>query len=487
MKPDLFLARTAARDLAEADLLVQVLREDGGRLVPAGPGELDDSAGGFAGAALDSRALQGDDLFVALPGDRADGRRFIDQALARGHWVLAGLEAGWDDAKNLAGMPAAPGSGVLVCLDGVAGFTRLAVCNRRRWNGVVIGVTGTNGKTTCKDFCAAMLRGSGPVCFTRGNHNNRLGVPLTLLQLAAAHEFAVIEMGASAVGHIAALADLARPHIGVITNAGSAHLAEFGSLAGVISGKGELLDVLPENGTAILNADSPGFSDWCERARCPVVSWGSGAGDCRWSWRVVPGRGWETEIDGTSWPTPLPGRHNGANLTAALLAVRAAGLSDAEARQGLDGFAGSPHRGLLLEWEGRLLLDDCYNANPVSMLAAAAALNDLAVAAGGIAIVGGMGELGADSLALHRETGAKLAQLGLGALVAVGAAGEALGRGFDAEGGEAHYCADHACAAQWIRTMTRTGDVILLKGSRSEALEKILDHLPGVAPARKGP
>ncbi|PIV81148.1 hypothetical protein COW53_05935, partial [bacterium CG17_big_fil_post_rev_8_21_14_2_50_64_8] len=472
MKPDLYSARTAARDLAEVDLLVRVLREDGGRLVPAGAEDLEEAAGGFAGAALDSRTLEGTELFVALPGERADGRRFLDQALARGHWVLAGLEAGWDDAEDLAGMPAAPGSGVLVCADGIAGFTRLAVCNRSRWGGTVIGVTGTNGKTTCKDFCAAMLGGRDPVCFTRGNHNNRLGVPLTLLQLAPHHEFAVIEMGASAVGHIGTLADLARPHIGVITNAGSAHLAEFGSLEGVISGKGELLDVLPATGTAILNADSPGFSDWFARARCPVVSWGSGDGDCRWSWRAVPGRGWETEIDGESWLTPLPGRHNGANLTAALLAARAAGLSDAEARRGLEGFAGSAHRGLLLDWEGRLLLDDCYNANPVSMLAAAAALRDLAVNGGGIAIVGGMGELGADSLTLHRETGARLAELGLGALVAVGSGGEALGRGFDAQGGEAHYCADHAGAAQWIRTMTRPGDVILLKGSRSEALEK---------------
>ncbi len=476
----------AARDLMAAGMLVGVWCCRQGGLVPVPAEALTPADGAWSGAGLDSRTLTEGQLFVALPGEHVDGRDFLDRAVATGHWVLAGRENGWSGEQALAGLPAAPGAGVLLCRDGAEGLAFLAGRHRSRWQGTLIGITGSNGKTTCKDLCAALLGGAARVWATAGNHNNRLGVPLTLLGLQAEHRFAVVEMGASSEGQIAFLADLVRPSIGVITNAAAAHLSEFGSLEGVVRGKGELLDALPENGTAVLNADSPGFDQWRRRAGCPVVSWGREAGDHRWTWKTVPGRGWVTVIDGESWPTPLPGRHNGANLTAALLAVRAAGLSDEAARSGLARFEGSPHRSHLLRWDGRLILDDSYNANPRSMLAAGSALVELASGGKSCAVLGAMAELGDDAAGLHRETGRSLADLGVQVVVAVGAGARPLGEGFDERGGEVHYCPDQEAAADWIRSRTRPRDVVLLKGSRSSAMEIVLDYLPGITTASQG-
>ncbi len=472
----------AIADLYAGGQLANVLCARDGLLVPVAREQWPTTGGAFRTAGLDTRLLEPGQLFVALPGDRVDGRDFIAAALAHGHWTLAGLEDGWRGPEALAAVPAASAAGVLVCRDGTKALELLAACHRQRWPGTMIGITGTNGKTTTKDLCAAMLSAAGGVCATRGNFNNRLGVPLTLLSLGGQHAFAVVEMGASAVGQIAALSALVGPRIGVITNAADAHLAEFGSLAGVIKGKGELLDALADGGTAILNADSPGFEQWRAQARCRVISWGTRAGEHRWSWRPDPSAAGTTMIDGISWHTPLPGRHNGANLTAALLAVRAAGVADEVARSGLASFQGSPHRGRLLAWAGRLLLDDSYNANPRSMVAAGRALVEMAAGRRTCAVLGAMAELGAQEGELHRETGRQLANLGVSTLVAVGSGAEPLGRGFDATGGEAHYCPNQEAAADWIKTHTAPGDVILLKGSRSAAMENVLSFLSDVEP-----
>ena len=283
-------------------------------------------------------------------------------------------------------------------------------------------------------------------------------------------------MGASAVGEIAGLAPLAAPIVGVITNAAPAHLAEFGSLEGIISGKGELVAALPADGKAVLNAESPGFAQWCGRSNASVVSFGRG-GDHPWSWRPAADGTGILVLDGVEWPVPLPGEHNGANLAAAILAGRALGVDDAALRRGLAGFRGSPHRGVRLEVAGRTVLDDAYNANPRSLVAAARAL--LALPGGGraVAVLGHMAELGADSDAIHRDCGRELAGLGLDALLAVGAAAAPLAAGFDAAGGDAHHCGSHAEAADWLVRSSVPGDRILVKGSRSAAMERVLTLL----------
>jgi UDP-N-acetylmuramoyl-tripeptide--D-alanyl-D-alanine ligase len=463
----------AAEHLQAAGLLRAVVVADSGAWRTV---ETRDARGRFHGAVLDSREAAPDRLFVGLRGTRTDGRRFAASALAAGAHALAGPA---DDGGAHPDESAPEHGTLLVCDDPEAALTRLAACWRRRFTPETIGVTGSNGKTTTKDLLAALLSGAGPVLATRGNLNSAQGVPVTLLDLGPEHRYAVIEMGASAVGHIAARAGLARPRIGIITNASAAHLQEFGSLDGVVRGKGEMVEALPDDGVAILDADQPAFAAWRDRASCRVVSWGRQAGDHHWDWQ--PGdhavAGWLV-LDGDRWPVPLPGRHNAANLCAAILAARAAGAADDDLRRGLSAFRASPHRGHVIRLGGRTVLDDCYNANPASMVSAVAALLGLP---GGrsVAVLGGMAELGPDQEQLHRECGRRCAELGLSRLVAVGDLALPLGEGFAAAGGQADFATDHAAAADLVATATREGDRILLKGSRSTAMEKVLDEWRG--------
>jgi UDP-N-acetylmuramoyl-tripeptide--D-alanyl-D-alanine ligase len=464
-------ASRAIADLAAAGLAPAVLAAVDGRLEPVTAAE---AAGGFLGAGLDSRTLEDETLFVALAGERADGRDHAGSHLARGGWVLAAPRQGDDP---FTGREAGPGAGVLLADDPVRALQVLASCWRRTLPAVTAAVTGTNGKTTTKDLLAALLRGAGPVHATAGNLNNHLGVPVTVLGLRPEHRFGVIETGASAVGEIAVLAPIAAPTVGIITNASPAHLAEFGSLEGIIEGKGELVAALPAGGAAVLNADSPGFDQWRARTKARVVSFGATAGDHRWSWRPAPDGSGVLTLDGESWLVPLPGEHNGANLAAAILAARALGAADGDLRRGLATFAGSPHRGVRLDLGGRRVLDDAYNANPRSMVAAARSL--LALPGGGrtVAVLGWMAELGDDADAIHRRTGAELAALGLDELVAVGDAAAPLAEGFAAGGGRAHRCATCAEAADHLTGSTAPGDRILVKGSRSAAMERVLTLL----------
>ncbi len=467
------LARAAAV-LRDAGLAKAVLIRRDGDWRRAGKD--DDLAGAaFAGATLDSRAVAGGELFVALRGEKTDGRVHAPAALAAGAGAV--LTRPWDGPgpDPLLAAEAAAGAGLLVCPDPTTALQCLAGAWRSLQPAGVIGITGTNGKTTTKDLLAAMLAGAGPVCATAGNLNNDLGLPLTLLGLRPEHRYAVAEMGASAPGDIARLAPLAAPGVGVITNAAPAHLAGFGSLETVVAAKGELLDVLPAGGTAVLNADSPGFAAWAERAPCPVVSWGREAGDHRWSWRPAadPARG-ELELDGRRYVVPLPGPHNAANLVAALLAARACGVAEKDLDLGFDGFTGSPHRGRVLRRAGVILLDDCYNANPESMVHAARALASLAGEGRRIGVLGLMGELGPDSEDIHRRTGADLRTAGLDIVIAVGGA-RPLAAGFAAAGGEAETVDDHEAAAARLASLLRRGDRVLLKGSRCAAIERVLN------------
>jgi len=479
MDEERYNAEAAAADLTEAGLL------DG--IVLAGPhgpeyrepeNSTPDLVGGFAGAGLDSRTLVSGQLFVALKGDNVDGRDYISSVLEAGHWILAD-HADREPGRGLpvvGEMPA--GTGILLTRDPNAALACLANAWRSRFDLRVAGITGTNGKTTTKDLLAAMLRAAAPTWATVGNYNNRLGLPMTLLGLTAKHRYAVIEMGASKVGDIAGLAPLAAPGTGVITNASAAHLAEFESLENIILGKGELLDALPASGCAVLNADSPGFGSWRDRAPCPVVSFGRAKADHSWLWRHQGNDGWpEIEMDGQAWRVPLPGEHNGANLAAALLAARSFGLADETIRAGLAGFTGSPHRGVLLEIEGRIVLDDCYNANPVSMVEAGRALRFLAGRGRVVAVLGAMAELGPDSANIHEETGKEMAAGPVDLLIAVGEKAHPLGVGFDAGGGVSHNCADLEEAARLAAFHTGPGDHLLIKGSRSVAMEELLPLL----------
>lgn len=467
MGTDRYFLAQALADLTAAGLSAVAHRRAAAGWQVVAPAAL---VGGFRGAVLDSREAGPERLFVALAGPRVHGREYVAQALLAGAHALS-------DAPPPAEVD--PGDRVVLTVaDPLAALECLARCWRSRLPVRIAAVTGSNGKTTTKDLLAAALGAAGPSYATRGNLNSAQGVPVSLLDLGPEHRLAVIEMGASAVGHIEARARAAAPEVGIITNAAAAHLAEFGDLDRIIIGKGELVAALPPHGRAILNTDSPGFRRWSARATCPVVSWGERAGLHRWSWRpgdaTAPGH---LALDGQVWAVPLPGRHNAANLVAAILGARALGLDDEQIRAGLrDGFRPSPHRAHLRSLAGRLVLDDAYNANPASMLAAAEMLTELAGGAA-VAVLGHMAELGPDSDRLHRECGAALAQLGLDRLLVVGEAARPLAQGHAAAGGTAESCDDHATAASRLAERCRPGDRILIKGSRSAAMEQVIAAL----------
>ncbi len=474
---------TAARALQADSLLAYALLRVGDGWRPAEPAEL---PGRFLGAAIDSRDVRPGELFVALSGTRTDGRRYVSQALNVAACALVGLPSDQTPAaaSGQSDRPLVPLDDplcrvsvpdrrvVLVCGDPRRALGTLAGHWRAAQSALLVAITGSNGKTTTKDFLAALLGGAGPTLATRGNLNNELGLPLTLLGLRPEHRFAAVEIGASAEGEIATLAALAGPSIGVITNAAEAHLAAFGSIDGVVAGKGELLDVLPPDGVAILNQDSPGYARWRRRARCRVVTFGRAGGDHHWHWEPYRSGG-RLELDGERWEVPLPGPHNGGNLAAAILAAQAAGVTTEQMHVGLAGFRPSPHRSRLLTVGDRLLLDDSYNANPTSVRSAAAAL--LALAGGqAVALLGTMAELGPQSSGIHRQTGQELYSDGLDVLVAVGEAAHPLAAGFTAAGGRAYMCASAAAAVQWVERHTGPGDRILIKGSRSAAMDEVV-------------
>jgi len=467
--------RRAGADLAAAGLWDGAAVARGGAWAfVVDPAQLPDA--GFLGATIDSRTAAPGQLFVGLAGERTDGRRHVPDALGRG--AAAALTRRWEGAPPDPLFAGAAPAGAAVLLSR-APETALAVL-AGRWRGLcpvrIAAVTGTNGKTTTKDLLAALVGAVARTHATAGNLNNDLGLPLTLLGLRRDHDVAVVEMGASRAGDIERLAALAAPQVGVITNASGAHLEGFGSLAEIVRTKGALLDHLPPDGTAVLNADSPGYDAWRERSPCRVVSWGRAAGDHRWSWRADPaGGGGVVTLDGREVAVPLPGEHNGANLVAAWLAALALTGREPDAAAALSGFATSPHRSRVLAVRGLWLLDDCYNANPASMLSAAAALAGLPGDGRRLAVLGAMGELGADAPALHRDTGRRLRAAGLDAVWAVGEAASELAAGFREAGGEAEVCADAAAAAAALAAAVRAGDRVLFKGSRSAAVERVLD------------
>ncbi|HLF98620.1 MAG TPA: UDP-N-acetylmuramoyl-tripeptide--D-alanyl-D-alanine ligase [Methylococcaceae bacterium] len=427
----------------------------------------------LAGVVTDSRADCAGALFVALQGPRFDGHDFVPQALQQGA------------AAALVSRPLATPIPQILAPDTRVALGRLAAAWRRRHPARVVGVTGSNGKTTVKEMLAAICAEAGPTLATRGNLNNDIGVPLTLLKLNASHRYAVIEMGANHPGEIAALSRLAGPEAAVITNAGAAHLEGFGSLAGVAQAKGELLTTLPATGVAVLNADDANFSLWREMAgERRVVSFGASPAA---QVRVVEDTltqqcgadgfvtGFDLAWDGKRYPLrlALAGRHNAVNAAAAVAAALALGLDMAQAQQGLARLQAVPGRLQAVPGRnGALLLNDSYNANPASF---AAGLEALAHCPGERWVaLGGFGELGADSAALHTELGRMSRRDGVTRLFATGPLADKAVDGFGA-GGVYFSSQDELIAA--LRDGLQRDVVLLVKGSRSQKMERVVEAL----------
>jgi len=413
----------------------------------------------FRGITTDSREVIPGCIFAALEGETFDGHDYVEQAKALG---ASALLVSRDVETDL---PVLQVENVLTALGMLAGSWRLQ-CPAR-----VVGITGSNGKTTVKEMVASILRLSGAVLATAGNYNNELGLPLTLFQLAHAHDYAVIEMGASKAGDIAYLGAIAKPDVGVITNIGPAHLEGFGTLEGVAMAKGEIYSALPSDGTAVMNLAEPWVGTWQSLNHASNVLYFNGDSDS--SIRA--------EQSGDQWivHTPkgefelqmyLPGRHNISNALAATAVCLALDVSLDDISKGLQAVPPVPGRLNLVKAKcGWMVIDDTYNANPASLYAALDVLNSQA--GEHWLVLGDMKELGTDSIKMHAEMGDAARTQGVTRLFAVGEASVATA---DAFGAAALHFENRDKLIASLRAQLKPGVACLVKGSRSMGMEQVV-------------
>ena len=425
----------------------------------------------FDGVSTDTRTLGRAMLFVALKGPRYDGHDYLETASERG-------AAGALVQRRLdAPLPQ------VVVADTRNALGRHARAWRRRFELPVVGVTGSNGKTTVKEMIAAILSRRGPVHATRGNLNNDVGVPVTLTGLGPQHQAAVIELGTNHPGEIAYLAHLALPSIGVLTNAAPAHLQGFGSVAAVAREKGALFAALPPDGTAIINADDPHAGLWeamVESRR--IVRFGAHRNadfQCRDVVQRVAGSGLELAVRVSSplgeldLCVPLAGPHNALNATCAAAAAWAAGADARDIADGLATMRGvSGRMQVVAAMNGARMIDDSYNANPASMHAAIGCL--AALPAPRWLVIGDMAELGDQQLALHAGVGERARAAGITRLYATGPLSRAA---VDAFGSGGLWYADVESMIAALAQELAAPVTVLVKASRSARLERVVAAL----------
>jgi UDP-N-acetylmuramoyl-tripeptide--D-alanyl-D-alanine ligase len=420
--------------------------------------------GGPRSVTIDSRHVPPGSLFVGIAGEHTDGGAYAVDALAAGAWgVLVTPE-------RAAGAASGEGA-VLAADDPVAALGRLARAWRRELGAQVIGVTGSTGKTSTKDLLAGLLAGERRTVKSAANRNTEIGLPLELLGAPEGTELLVLEMAMRKVGQIAELAAIAEPDVGVIVNVGPVHLELLGTIEAVASAKAELIAGLPPGGTAVVPANEP----LLEPHRREDVTW------------VTFGDGGEVELEAYELnravvrageerfvlDIDLPQRHQLENLLAAVAAARAVGVHPA----GHVRFEASAHRGERVEAaDGVLVIDDCYNANPMSVRAGLEDLSLTARARGGraVAVLGDMLELGPGEREAHEEAGRQAAAADVDVLVTVGPRAAAMADPF---GGEAYPVASAAEAAALLPEVLQPGDTLLVKGSRGVGLEVVVEAL----------
>jgi len=454
--------------------LEMVLEATGGRL--QGP---TDSINGlsFTAVSTDSRSVRAGELFVALKGQRYDGHDFVVEAMRRGA------------AAAIVSEPiAAAGAGAAVLIqvnDTLEAMGRIAAAHRSRFALPVVAITGSVGKTTTKEMTAQILSQRFRVLKTEENYNNEIGVPLTALKLEPSHQAAVFEIAMRGPGEIAWLARIIKPGIGLVTNISVTHIERLGSIGAIAAAKAELLREMSADSAAILNADDDNSRAMQAAARGKVVTFGvnrpadvtarevsvgpTGAAQ----FRLVTGKG-ESLVR-----LAVPGRHNVANALAAAAAALQAGASMEDARLGLESAALGKHRlQIITSARGFTILDDCYNANPDSMIAALEVLGELQ-ARRRMAVLGDMLELGPKADEMHRLVGREAAKCGLALLVVAGDFARQLREGALEGMAEDQVIAagDVGQCAEIILRAAGPGDAVLVKASRAVAFERIVERL----------
>jgi UDP-N-acetylmuramoyl-tripeptide--D-alanyl-D-alanine ligase len=434
----------------------------------------------FAGVSTDSRAIAAGELFVALKGDRFDGHDYVRDVLARGA-AAAVVDHAWAEQNATLGLPLVHVSDTRLALGSLGGHWR------RQFALPLIGITGSNGKTTVKEMCAAIMREherrdeldpAEVVLATTGNLNNDIGLPLMLLRLNAGHRAAVIEMGMNHPGEIAYLTRLARPTVALVNNAQRAHLEGLGTLADVARAKGEIFEGLSDDGVAVINADDLHADLWRKLAagKTIVTFAMDAAADVRATART---RGFASEValiapqGSVEFELPAPGRHNVMNALAAAAACLAAGVSlgtVAEALSRYSGVKGRLQRRVGLK--GALLIDDTYNANPDSMCAAIDVLAELPGQR--IFVMGDMGEVGDAAGQFHDEIGGYAKSRGIDRLFALGELSVAAVHNFD--GGAAHFRKVEELIAA-LKIELGPDVTVLVKGSRFMRMERVVEAI----------
>jgi UDP-N-acetylmuramoyl-tripeptide--D-alanyl-D-alanine ligase len=427
----------------------------------------------FGGLGTDTRTLRNGDVYLALRGPRFDGNDFLAAAAAAGA-VAAVVD------RPVAASPLP----LIEVADGQAALTQAASGWRARFDGVVVGVAGSNGKTTVKEMTASILAQRGPCLATRGNFNNHIGVPLTLLRLSDEHRSAVIEIGANNPGEVAALVDIARPDVGLITNAGAEHLEGFGDLDGVARAEGEMVAGLGEGDVAIINADDAYAGLWRGMTRARIVTFGLdnpadfSATDVS---EQLTDEGFRSRFvlhapQGTrSVQLNVGGRHNLRNALAAAAAAVAAGASIDDVVAGLA--AMQPVAGRLQPGrttQGARLIDDSYNANPSSMRAGIDVLTSMPGRPW--LVMGDMGELGDHARSSHVEIGQYARERGVQRLFATGALSTLAVETF---GSGASWYPDTESLARALSEALTADVTLLVKGSRSNRLERVVASVTG--------
>lgn len=439
----------------------------GGRVVGA------DAEVWFDGISVDSRTIRQGEAFWALPGERHDGHDYISEAQRRGAVLCVAEENRLNDISG----PTLLVPCTLTALGEWARWTR------QQHDALVIGVTGSVGKTTTRELIYSALRGQFQGIRSQRNYNNEVGLPLTLLDLRRDHEFAVLEMGAGRIGDIRRLTEIAQPEIGVVTAIALAHVQGFGGEREIIQGKGELLESLPRGGFAVLPGDDPKLRGMAVRAACPVLFVGEHENNHLRAREVVAQRdSLSFTVDHHRYEVPITGRHALSNVLCAIAIAREVGLRASVIEEGLRTFRPVAGRSHVMQIGLWMVIDDTYNANPGSMTAACRLLTeiDFGKVNKRLLIVGDMLELADEALPAHRRLGEEAARAGVDRLLACGDHAADVLDGAMHAGMKSHHiagCRELDPLLAVLDCWLEPNDVLLVKGSRGMRMERVIEWL----------
>jgi UDP-N-acetylmuramoyl-tripeptide--D-alanyl-D-alanine ligase len=456
-------------------------------LMGASAGEIDPSATA-TGYSIDSRTIRPGELFFAVKGEKMDGHDFVSQALEMG--AVAAVVAREQFPKVMVqigrvGMSIPPASKLVAVEDTLIALQALAKGVRRLWTRPLIAVTGSAGKTTTKEAIAHVLATRLRVHKSEGNFNNHFGLPLMLLKLEPEHDLAVVELGMSHLGEITALAQIAKPNTGVVTNVAPVHLEFFTSITEIAKAKYELVESLPANGTAVLNGDDEYVSQFGREFKGKVITYGFGPA-CS-----IRADKWESNGEGGSIfdvvagdqhenvALPLIGKHNVHNALAAIAVGLEHGLTLTESAVALEKLSPADKRGQVVRIGNITVINDCYNSNPTALAAMVDALAEMP-AKRRIVVAGEMLELGPKGEQMHRESGRHMAGKNIDLLIGVRGLAQEMVDSAKQAGMTAAFVATPEEAGEWLAGQVRDGDVMLLKASRGVKLEKALEKLSSV-------